>query len=89
MSRCKACDVIMTTDELQIFNKESEEFEDLCNRCRQASYDNSVIYDDEGNIVERFNEVLFPRRLGGLDSTGEYLTQIQSRGALSLDNEEE
>jgi hypothetical protein len=37
MSRCKACDVILTEAELRKKDRVTDEFLDLCNECHTAS----------------------------------------------------
>ena len=37
MSRCKACDVILTEAELRKKDRVTDEFLDLCSECRTAS----------------------------------------------------
>lgn len=59
--RCKACDAVMTTEEM-VVRPETGEFEDLCYTCRVASKlgeDDDNDYDVEvevGLIREKYRE---------------------------------
>ncbi len=44
--RCKACDKVMTSDEM-VIRVETGEFEDLCRKCQRASH-----YDDDTYEME-------------------------------------
>lgn len=52
--RCRACDAIMTSDEM-VMREETGEMEDLCTTCRKRALDDS---EYESTDAEEIREVI-------------------------------
>ena len=85
MSRCIACNVKLSGGELKVKNKHTGMTEDMCRRCIDLSYDTSIIYDDEGEEVGRFNEALLPNNVGSLATVQGMSNTILHEGSLTID----
>lgn len=85
MSRCVACDVVLSHSEMCKINKDTGTYETMCKRCRYESFDTGIIYGEDGSVDQYFNEHTLPRRLGGLNSSDEILQSILNNGAIHKD----
>lgn len=50
MSRCKSCDVVLTTDELKRYNDLTGEPEDLCTKCSK------IVFLDVNDLFMEYRE---------------------------------
>ena len=57
MSRCKACDVILSDYELKKVDRETGHHLDLCNVC--LSHSDDAIHDNLNQLSEKEFDVLF------------------------------
>lgn len=49
--RCKACDTLMTDDELKKLDKLTGDYTELCGTCEDASNEALYVVDDEEDVI--------------------------------------
>jgi hypothetical protein len=49
--RCKACDTLMTEDELKKLDKLTGDYTELCGTCEDASNEALYVVDDEEDVI--------------------------------------
>ena len=70
MSRCKACNEIMTDFELEQTNESSGQPEDLCLKCLGVANESLVDMEDDTIIIDTITEDELDEIMGEFDYVG-------------------